>query len=55
MKTSSRLNQERNMHKHHLQAKTVLHKYVGGFWCDRQQEMDFVTGGSVIVDFGVIF
>ncbi len=38
--------------KHHLQAKTALNKYVAGFWCERQQEMDFFTGGSVIRDYG---
>ncbi len=27
--------------KHCLQAKTALNEYVGGFWCDRQQEMNF--------------
>ncbi len=32
-----------------LQAKTVLNKYVAGF-CERQQEEDFFTGGSVIMD-----
>ncbi len=36
--------------KHRLQANTVLNKYVGGFWCERQQEMDFFTGGSVIME-----
>ncbi len=34
-----------------LQAKTVLNQYVGGFWCERQQRLDFVTGGSVIMDY----
>ncbi len=32
------------------QPKTALNKYVGGFWCKRQQGMDFITGGSVIMD-----
>ncbi len=41
--------------KHRLQAKTALNKYVAGFWCERQQEMDFFTGGSVIMDYGLIF
>ncbi len=27
--------------KHCLQAKTALNEYVGGFWCERQQEMNF--------------
>ncbi len=27
--------------KHRLQAKTALNKYVAGFWCERQQKMDF--------------
>ncbi len=38
--------------KHRLQSKTV---YVAGFWCERQQEIDFFTGGSVIMDYGLIF
>ncbi len=38
--------------KHCLQAKRALNKYVAGFWCERQQEMDFFTGGSVIMDYG---
>ncbi len=33
--------------KQRLQAKTVLHKFVGGFEMKWQQEMDFFTGGSV--------
>ncbi len=46
------LNQERNLHrsKQHLQTKTALNKCVGGFWCKGQLEMDFFTGGSVIMD-----
>ncbi len=40
--------------KQRLQAKTAL-KYVGGFWCERQQQMDFFTGGSVIMDYGLVF
>ncbi len=32
------------------QSKTTLNKYVGGFWCERQQEMDFFTGGIIIMD-----
>ncbi len=32
--------------KHRLQAKTALNR----FWCKRQQEMDFFTEGSVIMD-----
>ncbi len=40
MKKSSRLNQERNMHRSSIiykwkQSKTVLNKYVCGFWCER--------------------
>ncbi len=27
--------------KHRLQDKTALNKYVTGFWCERQQEMDW--------------
>ncbi len=38
--------------KHRLQDKTALNKYVAGFWCERQQEMDFFTGGSVIIHYG---
>ncbi len=26
-----------------------------GFWCERQQEMDFFTGGSVIMGYEVVF
>ncbi len=37
--------------KHRLQAEVVLNKYVCGFWCKRQQEMDFFTGWSVIMDY----
>ncbi len=37
-----------------LQAKTALNKSVAGFWCERQHEMDFFTGGSVM-DYGLIF
>ncbi len=53
MQKWSRPTQERDMHrsKHRLQAKTVLNQYVGGFWCERQQRLDFVTGGSVIMDY----
>ncbi len=32
------------------QSKSVLNKYVGGFW--GQEEMDFFTGG-VIMDYGL--
>ncbi len=35
--------------KHCLQAKTALHKYVGGFCCERQQEMDFYNGRIFIM------
>ncbi len=34
--------------KQRLQAKTALNKYVAEFWCERQQEIDFFTGGSVV-------
>ncbi len=34
--------------KQRLQDKTALNKYVAGFWCERWQEMDFYTGGSVM-------
>ncbi len=27
--------------KHRLQTRTALNKYVAGFWCKRQQQMDF--------------
>ncbi len=40
--------------KHRLQAKTALNKYVCGFWCERQQEMNVFTEGS-IMDLGLIF
>ncbi len=57
VKKCSGLNQERNLHqiKQRLQAKTALNKYVAGFWCERRQEMDFFTGGSVIMDYGLVF
>ncbi len=35
------------------QSKTALNKYVGGFWCERQQMI--FTGGSVIMHYGLIF
>ncbi len=40
------LNQERNMDRPSTvykwkQSKTVLNKYVGGFWSEKQQKMDF--------------
>ncbi len=42
----SDLNQKRNLHRSSIvykpkQSKTSLNKYVAGFWCERQQEMDF--------------
>ncbi len=60
MKKCSGLNQERNLHRSSSvyktkQSKTALNKYVAGFWCERQQEMDFFTGGSIIIDYGLIF
>ncbi len=36
--------------KLNLQPKTAL-KYVGGFWYERQQEMDLFIGGSIITDY----
>ncbi len=45
--------------KHCLQVKTVqktvLKKYVGEFWCERQQDMDLFTEESVIMENGLIF
>ncbi len=41
---TSHLNQERNMHTWSTTYKTVLNKYVGGFWCDR------TTRGFIIMD-----
>ncbi len=35
-----------------LKMKTVLNKYVGDFDLKAQQEIDFFTGGRVIMDFG---
>ncbi len=55
MKKWSGLNQERNLLRSsnvYKPAKTVLNKYVGVFWCERQQEIDFFTGGSIIMDCG---
>ncbi len=40
--------------KHSLQVKTVLNKYLGGFWCERTTS-DFFIGGSVIMDYGLVF
>ncbi len=40
------------------QFRTVLNKYVVGFWCERLnrgQGMDFLTRGSVIMDYGLVF
>jgi len=37
--------------KHRLQTKTVLNKYVVDFEIRGQQEMDFSTEGSVIMDY----
>ncbi len=28
---------------------------MGGFWCDRRQEMDSFTGGSIIMDYGLLW
>ncbi len=36
-------------------SKTALNKHVAGFWCERQQEMDFFTGGSAIMDYELAF
>ncbi len=33
--------------------KTVLKQYVGGFWCERKQEINFFIGGSIIMDYGL--
>ncbi len=35
------------------QSKTTLNKHVAGFWCERQQQMLFFTGGSIIMDYGL--
>ncbi len=56
----SGLNQERNLHRSSTvykpkQSKTALNKYVAGFSCERQQEIDFFAGGSVIMDYGLVF
>ncbi len=57
MKKSSGLNQERNMHRSSIvykwnQSITFLNKYVGGFWCERQQRINIFTGWSIIMDYG---
>ncbi len=55
--SSTGLNQERNLHRSSTvykpkESKTALNKYVGGFWCKIQlEEMDFFTGGSIIMDY----
>ncbi len=41
--------------KHPLQSKTALNKYVAGFLCERRQEMDIFTGGSIIMNYGLLF
>ncbi len=60
MKNVSGLNQERNLHRSSSvyktkQSKTALNKDVAGFWCERQQEMHFFTGGRVIMDYELVF
>ncbi len=35
--------------KHSLQVKTALNKYVGGFWCERQQEMDLLLWMEILL------
>ncbi len=54
----SGLNQERNMQRSSTIYKLKLsitaqnkYRYVCGLWCERQQEMDFITGGSIIMDY----
>ncbi len=47
VKKSPGLNQERNLHRSSTiykpkQLKIVLNKHVGGFGCDRQQEVDII-------------
>ncbi len=54
LKMSSCLNQEINVHrsfKPSLQAKTVLKKYVGGFWCERTTGDDFSLEEALIMDY----
>ncbi len=42
--------------EHRLRVKTALNKHVGGFWCERYQEMDLLsTGGSLIMNYGLVF
>ncbi len=41
--------------KQRLQAKTDLNKYVVDYHVRGKQRMDFFTGGSVIMDYGLIF
>ncbi len=55
MKKWSGLNQERNLHRSSTvykpkQSKTALNK----FWSERQWKMDFFTGGSVIMNNGLM-
>ncbi len=56
---SPHLNQEKNLHRPSIykpkQSKTALNKYVGGFWCERQQDMDVFTGWSIIIDYGLFW
>ncbi len=58
VKRLSCLNQERNMHRSSIVykwklSKTILNKYVGGFWCGKAT--DFITGGRIIIDYGLVF
>ncbi len=41
--------------KHRLQVKTALNKYVAGFRCERQQEMDFSLEEALLWTFLVNF
>ncbi len=55
MKKWSGLNQERNLHRSSTvykpkQSKTALNK----FWSERQWKMDFFTGGSIIMNNGLM-
>ncbi len=37
------------------QSTAALNKYVGGFWCEKEQDNGFLTGGGVIMDYGLLF
>ncbi len=45
---------EKSVQIKHCYKPKQVNTYVGGFWCERTQMMDFFTGGSVM-DYGLVF